>query len=61
VAVVALEDLDRTLAIRRSNHQGATAIGKVVSSTTPAVILNSKLGTTRWLDLLSGEQLPRIC
>jgi hypothetical protein len=60
VAVVALEDLDRTLAIRRSNHQAATAIGKVVSSTTPAVILNSKLGTTRWLDLLSGEQLPEF-
>ncbi len=34
---------------------------KVVTSTTPAVSLNSKLGTTRFIDLLSGEQLPRIC
>ncbi len=61
VAFVAPADLDRTLAILRSNHQAATAIGKVVAFTTPAVILSSKLGTTRWLDLLSGEQLPRIC
>lgn len=61
VAFVAPEDLDRALAILRSNGEMATAIGTVVSSTTPAVVLNSKLGTTRWLDLLSGEQLPRIC
>jgi hydrogenase expression/formation protein HypE len=60
-AFVAPADLDRALAILRSNHQAATAIGTVVASATPAVLLNSKLGTTRWLDLLSGEQLPRIC
>jgi hydrogenase expression/formation protein HypE len=61
VAFVAPEDLDRALAILRSNESAANAIGKVVAPTTPAVILNSKLGTTRILDLLSGEQLPRIC
>jgi hydrogenase expression/formation protein HypE len=61
IAFVAPEDLDRALAILRSNGEAATAIGKVVASATPAVILNSKLGTTRFLDLLSGEQLPRIC
>lgn len=67
VAFVASEDLDRALTILRSaqikSGEAATAcaIGKVVTSTTPAVILNSKLGTTRFLDLLSGEQLPRIC
>ena len=67
VAFITPEDLDRALAILRSNGIAsgetttACAIGKVVASTTPAVILNSKLGTTRFLDLLSGEQLPRIC
>jgi hydrogenase expression/formation protein HypE len=67
VAFVAPEDLDRALAILRSDRgltsatTTACAIGKVVAATTPAVILNSKLGTTRYLDLLSGEQLPRIC
>jgi hydrogenase expression/formation protein HypE len=61
VAFVAPDDLDRSLAILRSNRAAATAIGKVVASTAPAVILNGKLGTNRFLDLLSGEQLPRIC
>jgi hydrogenase expression/formation protein HypE len=55
------QDLDRALAILRSNNEAATEIGTVMAATTPAVILNSKLGTTRWLNLLSGEQLPRIC
>ncbi len=41
--------------------ENACEIGKVLASNTPAVILNGKLGTTRFLDLLSGEQLPRIC
>jgi hydrogenase expression/formation protein HypE len=61
VAFVAPEDLDRALAILRSNGSAATAIGKVIATPSPVVILNSKLGTTRILDLLSGEQLPRIC
>jgi hydrogenase expression/formation protein HypE len=61
VAFVAPGDVDRALAILRSHGAAATAIGKVVTPTTPAVILNSKLGTTCVIDLLSGEQLPRIC
>jgi hydrogenase expression/formation protein HypE len=61
VAFVAPEDLDRALAILRSNGAAANAIGRVVATPSPVVILNSKLGTTRLLDLLSGEQLPRIC
>jgi hydrogenase expression/formation protein HypE len=67
VAFVAPADLDRALEILRSTQmktgeaKNACAIGKVVASAIPAVILSSKLGTTRFLDLLSGEQLPRIC
>ena len=61
VAFVDPADLDRALAILRSNGAAATEIGNVVESTAPAVILKGKLGTTRFLDLLSGEQLPRIC
>jgi hydrogenase expression/formation protein HypE len=67
VAFIAPEDLDRALVILRSNQiasgELATAIniGKVVESVTPAVLLNSRFGTTRFLDMLSGEQLPRIC
>ncbi len=61
VTFIAPEDLDRALAILKSNNETATTIGQVIAATAPAVILNSKLGTTRFLDLLSGEQLPRIC
>jgi hydrogenase expression/formation protein HypE len=67
VAFIAPGDFDRSLEILRSEQIAsgetttACAIGKVVASTNPAVILNSKLGTTRFLDMLSGEQLPRIC
>jgi hydrogenase expression/formation protein HypE len=60
VVFVAPEDIDRSLEILRP-EQNAMAIGKVVASPNPAVILHSKLGTTRFLDMLSGEQLPRIC
>jgi hydrogenase expression/formation protein HypE len=62
VAFVAPEDVDRSLEILRSEQNAmAMVIGKVVASPNPAVILHSKLGTTRFLDMLSGEQLPRIC
>lgn len=67
VAFVAPEDLHRALEILRSdrvaNGENITAceIGKVVESTTPAVVLNGKFGTIHFLDMLSGEQLPRIC
>jgi len=36
-------------------------IGSVGGEGQPVVTLRSRLGTTRVLDLLSGEQLPRIC
>jgi hydrogenase expression/formation protein HypE len=67
VAFVAPEDLDRALAILRSVQMAdgeaftANSIGKVVKSATPAVILKGKFGSARFLDMLSGEQLPRIC
>lgn len=67
VAFVAAEDGDRALEILRSHQiaQGepitACIIGEVVESSTPAVLLKNPLGATRFLDMLSGEQLPRIC
>jgi hydrogenase expression/formation protein HypE len=67
VAFIAPADLDRALAILQSDRElngettRACAIGRVITSDTPAVILNGKFGPSRFLDLLSGEQLPRIC
>jgi len=39
----------------------AVRIGSVVSEHPSTVILRSRVGGNRVLDMLSGEQLPRIC
>jgi hydrogenase expression/formation protein HypE len=39
----------------------ATRIGRVVAETSGPVLIRSRIGGTRVLDMLSGEQLPRIC
>jgi hydrogenase expression/formation protein HypE len=63
VAFVAADDAQRALESWRRVRPGARAaiVGRVVESLRPVVVLHSTLGTTRVLDLLSGEQLPRIC
>ncbi|HSW51009.1 MAG TPA: AIR synthase-related protein, partial [Bryobacteraceae bacterium] len=54
---------DRALQILRGLpvSSGAAIIGEVVADTSGPVILRSRIGGTRVLDMLSGEQLPRIC
>lgn len=46
-----------------SNVMGTTArvIGKVTEDNRGKVIMKSLIGSTRLLDMVSGEQLPRIC
>jgi len=42
--------------------RGAAAeIGYVTATGSPRVTLESAIGASRILDMLSGEQLPRIC
>lgn len=55
-------DLERSLAALRACavSQGAVAIGRV-SGSSARVDLRTVIGSLRVLDLLSGEQLPRIC
>jgi hydrogenase expression/formation protein HypE len=36
-------------------------IGEVTESPSGAVLLETAIGGTRILDMLQGEQLPRIC
>ncbi len=62
VAFVAPESEQTAIdALRRhSVAQGAVTIGRVVD-TRGAVVLRGRLGVRRVLDLLTGEQLPRIC
>ena len=41
--------------------EGARQIGRVVSRSSGQLLLRTALGTTRVLDMLAGEMLPRIC
>jgi len=63
VAVVAPETADRVLAAMRAHPSGreAALIGEVTADHPGLVIMRSRIGGERVIDLLSGEQLPRIC
>lgn len=63
LAIVAAEAAEATLEAMRSHPLGqeAAIIGQVVEEHPGAVILRSRVGGKRVVDMLSGEQLPRIC
>ncbi len=63
LAFVSAEDADAVLAAIRSNPYGkdAAVIGKVVEDHIGKVILETRIGGMRIVDMLAGEQLPRIC
>lgn len=67
VCVVAPEEADAALAAMRADKYGRDAeiIGEVVEAKSadraPKVFLKTAFGSTRILDMLVGEQLPRIC
>jgi len=54
---------ERALTILQANPLGrhAAIIGTVTHETAGLVTLESRIGATRIVDMLSGEQLPRIC
>jgi hydrogenase expression/formation protein HypE len=41
--------------------QQAAIIGEVVSDHPGSVVMDTEIGGTRFIDMLTGEQLPRIC
>jgi hydrogenase expression/formation protein HypE len=63
VAVVAAADADRVLAAMRAHPAGrdAVAIGEVTAGPVGMVVLQTGFGGERIVDMLVGEQLPRIC
>lgn len=62
VAFIPEKDRDRALDIMRSHYPyNAAIIGQVVEDKNSLVTLKSKIGSKRIVDMLSGEQLPRIC
>jgi len=62
-AFIPEQDADRALEILRgcTVSQAAARIGTAVASHPGVVTLVSRVGGQRVLDMLSGEQLPRIC
>ena len=63
VAIVKPDDADKVLAQMKKNRYGrnATIIGEVRDDHPGKVIMKTKLGSSRIVDMLSGELLPRIC
>jgi hydrogenase expression/formation protein HypE len=63
VAIVAPEAADGVLAAMRANERGAEAviIGTVGERRAGMVTMKTAFGSTRIVDLLAGDQLPRIC
>jgi hydrogenase expression/formation protein HypE len=63
VAVVAPEIADRVLAAMKNHPLGAEScvIGEVVEQHAGMVLMKTGVGGTRVVDVLFGEQLPRIC
>ena len=63
IAVVSAEVAEQALALLRTTETGRNAaiIGAVTASHPKQVILTSSIGGRRMLNMLTGEQLPRIC
>lgn len=63
IALVTPDDASRVLEAMRgiSYGQQAAIIGEVLPEPRGRVVMKTRVGGTRILDMLSGEQFPRIC
>jgi hydrogenase expression/formation protein HypE len=63
MAIVPADHAEQTVAAMRQHDEGggAVIIGEVTDASPGRVIMSGRFGADRILDLLSGEQLPRIC
>jgi len=63
VAIVPKEEAEKVLAAMKSTKygEGTVVIGEVVAEPKGRVLLKTTLGSTRVVDMLAGEMLPRIC
>jgi hydrogenase expression/formation protein HypE len=63
VCFVPVDEAEIALNVLRSTDvaHGAVLAGRVVKTPRGRVTVKSPIGATRILDMLSGEQLPRIC
>ena len=63
IAFVTPGDAEKVLGAMQNHPLGreAVIIGEVVADHAGTVLMKSSIGGTRVVDMLSGEQLPRIC
>lgn len=63
VAIVPAEDANDILKTMRGNRYGKNAaiIGEVGAEHAGRVVMKTSLGTSRIIDMLVGDPLPRIC
>jgi hydrogenase expression/formation protein HypE len=63
VAVVSRDDADNVVGAMRRHPLGkdAAVIGHVYDGPAGRVLIDTAVGNTRALDMLAGDQLPRIC
>jgi hydrogenase expression/formation protein HypE len=63
IAIVGETEEEKVLKVMKKNKYGkdAAVIGRVEASPAGRVLLRTGLGSTRIVDLLAGEMLPRIC
>ncbi len=63
IVILAHEDADKVLSVMRQTKYGedAVIIGEVQPNPAKRVIMRTMLGSTRVIDVLMGEMLPRIC
>jgi hydrogenase expression/formation protein HypE len=63
IAIIAPDAAETVLRAMRADPLGQNAqmIGTVVESPSPVVTIRTALGTLRCVDMLAGDQLPRIC
>lgn len=63
IVIVPPEEADTALKALRNHQYGRNACRIGVVNATPAgrVLMNTRIGATRVLDVMAGEMLPRIC
>ena len=63
VMIVGKDDAEKVLEIIRNDELGKNAfiIGEIKKSNKGMVVMNTGIGGKRIIDMLAGEQLPRIC
>lgn len=63
LAIVAPEDAEQVLHAMRALPAGigATVVGEVTADSEGIVVMRTRIGGSRVVDMLSGDQLPRIC